>query len=197
MGPLLRTLACFLAFAAGVPAQDDPREATWRAPQKRGEEEASWHAHLPTGFRADRSTPLVVWFGEEHPEAIQQLTQRGFVVVATTSTQWSVLFAALPRHCHSEQGGFHAVVRGPLDAMMLYLNLLHLGFTGNPEYTRKVLKEEPRLFVWKAGLWRRSVKCECKYVLYGRGIPGHVATKRRSLGRLGGKEWPCGCAGVW
>lgn len=117
MGPLLRTLACFLALAAGVPAQDDPREATWRAPQKRGEEEASWHAHLPTGFRADRATPLVVWFGEEHPEAIQQLTQRGFVVVATTSTQWSVLFAALPRHCHSEQGGFHAVVRGPLDAM--------------------------------------------------------------------------------
>lgn len=56
-----------------------------------------------------------MWFGEEHAEAIQQLTQRGFVVVATTSKQWTSLFAALPRHCHSEQGGFHAVVRGPAD----------------------------------------------------------------------------------
>lgn len=117
MGPLLRLLGCLLAVVTAAPAQDDPREATWQVPPARGAEEASWHAHLPKAFRADRPTPLVVWFGEEHAEAIQQLTQRGFVVVATASKQWKTLFAALPRHCHSEQGGFHAVVRGPLDAM--------------------------------------------------------------------------------
>ena len=118
MGPLLRTLGCCLAVVTAAPAQEDPLEATWQVPRASGAEEASWHAHLPKAFRADRATPLVVWFGEEYPEAIQQLTQRGFVVVATTSTQWSALFAALPHHCHSEQGGFHAVVRGPLDAMI-------------------------------------------------------------------------------
>lgn len=116
MGPLLRLLGCLLAVVTAAPAQNDPREATWQVPPARDAEEASWHAHLPKAFRVDRPTPLVVWFGEEHAEAIQQLTQRGFVVVATASTQWKSLLATLPRHCHSEQGGFHAVVRGPLDS---------------------------------------------------------------------------------
>jgi len=108
-----------LTIAFQLPAQDDPRQEVWETPPaRRSQEPASWQAWLPASFQKERAAPLVVWFGEPHVEAVTQLTRRGFVVVTTSSTQWQTLLSGLPRHCHSEHGAFHAVVRGDADPVI-------------------------------------------------------------------------------
>lgn len=119
MKALLLAVGWSFAIAFRLPAQDEPRQEVWETPPaRRGQEPASWQAWLPTAFQKDRAAPLVVWFGEPHAEAFTNLTQRGFVVVTTSSTQWKTLLSGLPRHCHSEHGAFHAVVRGDADPVV-------------------------------------------------------------------------------